>query len=165
MLQGTTEHAKHRGFRFEAYRIHIQGFHDVVNEAWNKPLSETDALRKMHTKLSRTAKALKLWQKTCIVNIKMHIAIAKEIIWKFDVAEENRVLSMEEQDCRKRIKLKYQGLLAIDKIRAKQLARLTNIKTSHANTKLFYIRANVRKRKKHIPVLQTDHGLVVSHKG
>lgn len=121
-----------------------------------------DAMRKIHIKHSRTAKALKKWQKIKIGNIKMQIAIAKEIIWRMDVAEEERQLTHEELEFRKRIKLKYQGLLVIEKIKAKQRSRLTNIRVADANTKLFYIRANGQKRKKHIQALQTNNGFVVT---
>lgn len=142
----------------------MPGFKEEVAAAWNKPLHETDAMRKIHIKLARTAKALKKWQKTKIGNIKLQVAVAKEIIWRMDVAEEERQLTHEELEFRKRINLKYQGLLVIEKIKAKQRSRLTNIRTADANTKLFYIRANGRKRKKHIQALQTDNGFVVTHK-
>lgn len=149
MLQGCTQTKKYKGFRFEKYWIHMPGFEQVVTEAWNRPILETNAMRKIHIKLSRSAKALKMWQKTDIGNIQQQIAVAKEIIWRLDVAEDSRQLSMEEIEFRKRIKLKYQGLLAIEKIKAKQRARLTRIRTADANTKMFYIRANGRKRKSH----------------
>jgi hypothetical protein len=56
---------------------------------------------------------------------------------------------------RDRIKEVYLRFLAIDKVRARQRARPINIKYGDANSKLFYLRANGRKRKKHIQVLQT----------
>lgn len=46
----------------------------------------------------------------------------------------------------------------------KQRSRLTNIKAAHGNTKLFFIRANARRRKKHIQALETENGFVVAHK-
>jgi hypothetical protein len=55
------------------------------------------------------------------------------------------------------------GLLALEKVRARQRSRLTNIKHGDANSKLFYLRPNGRKRKKHIQVLQTPQGLAFSH--
>lgn len=65
-------------------------------------------MRKIHIKLARTAKALKKWQKTKIGNIKLQIAIAKEIIWRLDVAEEQRQLLQQEIEFRKSIKTKFQ---------------------------------------------------------
>lgn len=164
LLQRQTQTTKFRGFRFEKYWIHMPRFQDTVKQAWSKQLHETDALRKIHIKLSRTTKALKLWQKTHIGNIKQQIAVAKQILWGLDVAEEARNLTVDERDFRARIKLKYQGLIAIEKIKAKQRARMTNVRTTDTNSKLFYIRANGRKRKNHIQVLQTKDGFAVAHK-
>jgi hypothetical protein len=44
----------------------------------------------------------------------------------------------------------YLGLLSLEKVRARQRSRLINIKHGDNNTKLFYLRANGRWRKKHI---------------
>jgi hypothetical protein len=86
-----------------------------------KTLHATDAIRRLHIKLSRTAKALKRWEKTCIGNIKCKLSIAKETIWLLDQAQE-RSLSNEEVEFQKRIKYIYLGLLAIEKIKAQQRA-------------------------------------------
>lgn len=100
----------------------MPGFHEEVTTAWNKPVQATDAFRKLHIKMSRTAKALKQWQKLNIGNIRNQMLVAKEILWQFDVAQERRELNQEEREFRERIQLKYQGLLAIQKVKAKQRA-------------------------------------------
>jgi hypothetical protein len=51
----------------------------------------------------------------------------------------------------------------LKKIRAHQRSRLVNIRHGDANSKLFYLRANNRKRKKHIQFLQTSEGPVFMH--
>jgi hypothetical protein len=89
-------------------------------------------------------------------NIKTKLAIAKEAIWLLDQAQERRNLSNAEVDLRGRIKEIYLGLIAMEKIRARQRARLTNVKFGDVSSKLFYLRANSRKRKKHIQFLQSD---------
>jgi hypothetical protein len=71
--------------------------------------------------------------------------------------------SQNEIDFRARIKEIFLGLLALEKVRARQRSRLTNIKHKDTNTKLFYLRANGRKRKKHIQLLHTTQGLAFSH--
>jgi hypothetical protein len=82
-------------------------------------------------------------------NIKTKLAIAKEAIWLLDQAQERRNPSNAEVDFRGRIKEIYLGLLAMEKIRARQRARLTNVKFGDVSSKLFYLRVNSRKRKKH----------------
>jgi hypothetical protein len=108
-------------------------------------------------------KALKNWEKCCIGNIKNQLAIAKEAIWLIDQAQERRTLTQAKTNFKARLKDVYLGLLAVQKISAQQRARLTNIRYGDANLKLFYLRANNRKRKKHIPILQTEGGLAIKH--
>jgi hypothetical protein len=153
--------SKFKGFKFESYWLKLPG--DVVKEAWNKPLLATDAIRRLHIKLSRTAKALKQWKKNNIGNIKMQLAIIKDVIWQLDQAKERRNLSHSEYAFRDRLKEIYLGLLALERVRARQRSIMTNIKHDGANTKLFYLRANGRKRKKHIQILQTLQGLTITH--
>jgi hypothetical protein len=63
---------------------------------------------------------------------------------------------------RARLKEVYLGLLALDRVRARQRLRLTSIKHDGANTKLFYLWANDRKRKKaHID--PPDHARLGHH--
>jgi hypothetical protein len=80
ILQGDTSPRKYKGFRFESYWLKIPGFLNVVNQAWNKPMQAIDDIRRLHIKLSRTAKALKNWEKSRIGNIKLQLAVTKEII-------------------------------------------------------------------------------------
>jgi hypothetical protein len=51
----------------------------------------------------------------------------------------------------------------MEKIRVRQRVRLTNVKFGDVSSKLFYLRANGRKRKKHIQVLQIDQGFAFKH--
>jgi hypothetical protein len=114
-------------------------------------------------KLARMAKALKKWEKSNVGNIKMQLTIIKEVIWQLDRAQERRGLSQLEINFRGRLKEIYLGLLALEKTRARQRSRLSNIKHGDANTKLFYLRDNGRKRNKHIQLLHTAQGLAFSH--
>ena len=63
------------------------------------------------------------------------------------------------------LKARILGLSAVEKIRAKQQSRLTMIKAENANSKLFFLRINGRKRKNFIQKLDTDRGVVLDHKG
>lgn len=103
-LQGNTNPNKFRGFRFENFWVHMPGFQEVVQETWAKPVQATDAVRKLHIKLSRVAKALKKWQKDTIGNIRMQTLIAKEVLWLLDVTEERRELTQQERQFRERMR-------------------------------------------------------------
>jgi hypothetical protein len=39
----------------------MQGFKEAVSEAWNRDILATNPIRRVHIKLSRTAKALIKW--------------------------------------------------------------------------------------------------------
>jgi hypothetical protein len=163
MLQGDTSAHRFKGFKFEAYWLKLPGFQEVVKEAWEKPIQAMDSIRRLHIKLSRSAKALKKWEKSNVGNIKLQLSIIKEVIWQLDRAQERRDLSQLEVNFRTRIKEIYLGLLALEKVRARQRLKLSNINHGDANTKLFYLHANGRKRKKHIQLLHTAQGLAFSH--
>jgi hypothetical protein len=93
ILQGETTNARFKGFRFESYWFGLPGFQDVVKEAWQKPLLTTDPVCQQHIKLARSTKAMKAWEKTSICNIKAQLAMANEVIWQLDKAQERRILS------------------------------------------------------------------------
>jgi hypothetical protein len=93
----------------------------------------------------------------------MQLKIIKEVIWLLDQAQERRALSNEEEGFRSRLKKIYLGLVTVEKIKVRQRSRMTNIKYGDANTKFFFLKANRRKRKKHIQFMHAQQGLAVSH--
>ncbi|KAM0903043.1 hypothetical protein ACQ4PT_018857 [Festuca glaucescens] len=131
----------------------MHGFKETVSAAWDKVVLASDPIRRVHIKLSRTAKALKKWQRESVGDLRTQIATAKEIIWRLDQAEESRPLSEGERSLRSQLKSSYLGLLAIQKVKLRQRSRLTWIRLGDANSKLFHARANGRRRKVHIQTL------------
>lgn len=161
-LQGAPPRTRKISFKFEEFWLQAPGFHETVAHAWNKPVFSTDALRRIHIKLSRAAKALKKWQKEKFGNLDCQLAIIKEVMWCLDLTEEDRPLSAEERDLRRHLKSCYLGHLTVQKIKMRQRSRLIWIKTADANTKLFHIRVNDRRRRNYIQQLQTQAGLAIT---
>jgi hypothetical protein len=89
--------------------------------------------------------------------------IASEIIFNLDLAQEDKQLTQEERELRSTLKAKLLGFAAIDRSKWRQRSRLTWIKEGSANTKLFHLRANGRRRKNHIPELVGERGRVSTH--
>jgi hypothetical protein len=110
------------------------GFQEVVKEAWEKPIQATDSIRRLHIKLTRMAKALNNWEKNNVGNIKMQLTIIKEVIWQLDRAQERHDLSKLKVEFRARIKEIYLGLLALEKVRARQRSRISNFKDTCKQT-------------------------------
>ena len=163
LLVGATAVNKYRGFRFEAFWPKIQGYHDVVKHAWEQPLNVHNPFLRLHIKLSRTAKALKQWAKKKIGNNRLLMIAARQLIGILDVVQEHRQLSQAELQLRRDLKLRFLGMSALEKLRAKQQSRLSSIRAAEANTKLFYIQVNGRRRKNFIRQLHTSDGIMHTH--
>ena len=144
-LQGDNEVRHKPSFKFEEFWLRLPGFKDTVAAAWDRPVHATNPIRRIHIKLSRTAKALKKWQRESVGVLKTQIAIAKEVIWRLDLAEEGRPLSPTEQELRRRMKLSYLGLLSFQKIKLRQRSRLTRIRLCDVNSKFFHAKVNGRR--------------------
>lgn len=97
--------------------------------------------------------------------LKKQTDIANEIILRLDQAQEARRLTTEELSLRRLAKQRVTGLAAIrrTKMRMRQRSRLTGIKLGDANTRLFHLRANGRRRKNFIPVLKHEGCMVTAH--
>lgn len=74
-----------------------------------------------------------------------------------------RPLSAQEIQLRKDLKTCYLEMTAIEKLRAKQRARLSHIKAPDAHSKLFFLYANGRRKKNFIQKLSANGGVVHTH--
>lgn len=148
----TPFHRRYRGFRFESFWLKQHGFLEQVKESWDRPAPSNSKARTLHIKLSRLAKALKTWGRRCMDELKQQADLAERVVLQLDRVQEQRQLSNDELSLRKMAKDRITGLARRVKIR--QRSRLTSIRGGDANTKLFHLRANGRRRKNHIPALQ-----------
>jgi hypothetical protein len=142
----------------------MPGFINCVQETWNKEApANQNPLGVLHIKLSRTVKALKKWSKSLVPQGKLTMAICREVIDRFETAQEQRTLSPQEHSLLQLLKFRILGLAAIEKNRARQRSRLTCLRHGDANSNFFHLMANSRKKKKFIHTLQTENGVAVSH--
>jgi hypothetical protein len=141
----------------------MPGFLDYVKEAWSRQVPDFhNHLATLHTKLSRTAKALKVWSRTLTSQAKWASAICREVIERLELAHEIRQLSEGEKSLVKKLKSRLLGLAAIEKCRARQRSRLTWLKKGDANMKFFHLMANARRKNNFIHSLQTDNDVALS---
>ena len=99
-----------------------------MQRTWAKEVRSGDPIRVLHTKLSRTAKALKAWNKQRTRWTVFVLALANDVIFSLDLAQEERELSTEERQLRARLKAKLLGLAAVDRARWRQKSRITEIR-------------------------------------
>jgi hypothetical protein len=85
------------------------------------------------------------------------------VILLLDLAQERRPLSANERDLRLRLKRKVIALAVVERARKKQSACIANIKEGDANTKLFHLRVNARRRKHYIQRIKHNNGWVTDH--
>ncbi|CAM0954217.1 unnamed protein product [Alopecurus aequalis] len=151
-----------KGFRFENSWLARDGFLEVVTRAWSKPVAGSDHVQALHIKLSRVSRVLRAWNKEHSKKSRLLSALANDIIFQFDKAQEERSLSAEEVQLRRDLKARLLGLAAVERARWRQRSRLTWVKEGDASTRLFHLKASGRRRRNHIPSLtaggQTVHG-------
>jgi hypothetical protein len=98
-----------------------------------------------------------------MMDLRLKAQIATKVVALLEHAQENRSLSTAELALRKLAKAPILGFLALRRIKIRQRSRLTWIKLGDANTQLFHLRANSRRRKNFIPALTVESRTVTSH--
>jgi hypothetical protein len=136
----------------------------VVTRAWIATSNHHEPFHILYNKLLVTAQNLRGWSNGIILDAKMKLHMALEVILRLDVAQENRSLSpAAELDLRAKLKKQVLGLAVIERARSRQAMCVSNIKLGDANTKYFHRRVNARRRKNHIQRLRNGQGWAVSH--
>lgn len=91
----------------------MSGFNETVQAAWAQPVNTQDAILRMHVKLIRTAKAIKLWRRQSLGNLPLRLEIAKQLLLIMDAEQEKRTLTQDEIIFRRYLKAKTVRLAAI----------------------------------------------------
>lgn len=120
-------------FRFENFWPLIPGFMPIVQDAWAQQQHHTNPMHRLAACLRSTAKELRKWSKSIISDVALQLALANEVILQLDIAQENRPLSVDEQDLRRKLKIRVLGLAAVDKARKRQASRITWLKVGDAS--------------------------------
>jgi hypothetical protein len=90
--------------------------------------------------------------------------IANEMIFRLDLAQEDRHLTDQELNLRRDLKVRLLGLAALERSRCRQASRITNLKSGDACTQFFHLKLAARKTRQYILSLKNREGaLVRSH--
>jgi exonuclease III len=162
LMQGHSSVNFYRGFRFESFWPQIEGFNEVVHQAWNSTVNTDDAILRLHVKMTCSAKALLAWRRNTVGNFKVQMAIIQIILTLLEKAQEIRQLSSEELEFRRTLKIKILDIASAQRSCARQHSRLTWMRLGDANTKFFHLAANNRRRKNLIRSLIRDGTLLTS---
>jgi hypothetical protein len=143
----------------------MSGFHEAIQHAWEREINQNlNPLTTLHSKLGRTAKALKSWAKTLVPQGKVTMALCREVVGQLEKAQEFSQLSQGECSLLRRLKFKILGLAAIEKERARQRSRLTWLRLGDANTKYFHLIAIQRKQSNFIHSLIGEDSIATTQK-
>lgn len=73
LMQLRTELWAKPRFQFESFWVSLDGFDEVVAQAWEPAVTNVDACRVLNIKLRRTAKALKSWSMKNIGSVRLQL--------------------------------------------------------------------------------------------
>jgi hypothetical protein len=90
----------------------------------------------------------------------MDFTIARELILKFDAAQEDRILSPHESWLHKQLKVVYLGFASLERTIARQRSRIAWLKDGDANTAFFHRQCSYRWQKNRIIALQHGNSLL-----
>ncbi|KAK1580093.1 hypothetical protein QYE76_072040 [Lolium multiflorum] len=157
----TTKSAGRRRFQFERFWIKLEGFEDAVRSAWDVVVGDPDPFWRLTAKLKRTARSLLSWSDKKVGSVKLQLMIAREVVFRLDVAMESRQLSPDERRLRAHLKYAYLGLASLERTMARQRAKIAWLKEGDANTAFFHQHAAYCRQKNVIHSLQVG-GAVIS---
>ena len=119
----------------------MDGFKEMVQQVWSKPVHSTLPLKRLNTKLARLAKGIRRWRREKVGDTRLQLAFVKEVLLQLVAAQENRLLTNQENELHRRLKARSTELAAIEKSRIRKRSRLAYIRSGDTNTKYFHIRA------------------------
>jgi len=134
----------------------MEGFQEVVAQAWERQAPNVDACRLLDIKFRRTARALQSWSMTKVGSVRSQLYMSREIIAQLDKAQEGRTLTEEEIAWRRELKGRCLGLASLARTIARHRSRIRYLEEGDANTKFFHLQACHRKRKSYIPAFQLN---------
>lgn len=151
---------KVKRFRFKVFWTKLEGFEEAVREAWVCDDSIVDPFKRLDALFRNTATFLQAWGQRKAGNIKVLMAVANWIIFRFDQVQENRRLSELELWLRRTLKLALLGLASLERTIDRQRSRIRWLREGYANTKLFHAVANGRRSKNFIPRINHDAEII-----
>jgi hypothetical protein len=153
-----------RQFHFESFWPKLEGFQDVVLEAWNSVSERSCPFLTFDLKLKSTAKALQGWSAKKVGHVSSQLALAREILHQLEIAQDSRLLSPLEVWLLIGLKKHSLALASLKRTIARLRSRISWIKEGDANSKLFHMHARHRQRKNFVAKIVsgvntfTDHG-------
>ena len=135
-------------FHFKAFWTKMEGFHEVVSQAWESVPAGQCPLITFSKKLTTTSRCLQSWNEKKIGDVRIQLEMARYLLHHLELAQDIRVLSPAEVWLRNSLKKHSLALSSLSRTMARLRSRIAWLKDGDANTSLFHAQARFRKRKK-----------------
>lgn len=158
--------ARNRGmrrFHFESFWPQLEGFYEVVHQAWTAAGTAGLPLQQLVEKFRATSRALQSWSQKRIGNVKEQLELARELLHRLSTAQESRSLTEDEDRLRQLLRHRSLALASLHRTIVRAKSRITWLAEGDANTNYFHSHARYRKRKNYIATLMVDDRTLTSH--
>jgi exonuclease III len=91
-------------FHFEAFWPKLEGFLEVVQAAWDSVQNIRCPFQTLDMKLGVTARYLQSWSDKQVGHVRLQLALAKELLHRLEMAQDERALSPAENWFKNRLK-------------------------------------------------------------
>jgi hypothetical protein len=114
-------------------------------------------------KFKATSKGLQRWSDKVVGQVNFQLALAREILHQFEIAQDSRQLSSGELLLKNSLKKHSLALASLQRTIARLRSRISWLREGDANTKLFHLHARHRKRKNFIAKIIDGERICTSH--
>jgi len=137
LILGLHDHLPGKGrFHFESFWPQLDGFQDVVAQAWGSVEIRFCPLETLSLKFKSLTRALQSWSQKCIGQIRSQFALAKEIIHQLEIAQDSSLTGNYGCCILKKHSLAPSSL---QKTITRTRSRIGWLKDGDANTALFHM--------------------------
>lgn len=151
-----------RRFHFECFWPKLAGFQDTVHAAWTQSGGTGSPLQRLAAKFLATNRALQAWSQSKIGNVRKQLELARELLQRLELAQDNRGLTEMEAWLRRQLRQRSLALASLNRTIARSRSRITWLQEGDANTDFFHGHARYRKRKNYIATLKDGDTILSS---
>jgi hypothetical protein len=152
-----------RLFKFELGWLQREGFHDMVKNVWDRPVSGNTPILRWNNKMRTMRKHLSEWASHTTGILKKEKLRLSTIIDELEALVEVRLLSSVEIYLKGQVNAQIAALLREEELKCYQRSKAQFIFEGDSNTSYFHGIANSRHSRKCIQSLVQDEGLIEGH--
>jgi len=152
-----------RRFHFESFWPKLDGFQEAVSASWTSVPAAPCPFITLARKFKATTTGLQSWSDQMVGQVNFQLALSREILHQFEIAQDSRQLSSGELWFKNSLKKHSLVLASLQRTIARLRSRISWLRDGDANTKLFHLHARHRKRKNFIGKIVAGEQICTSH--